>query len=202
MGISPSDSSDSFYYWYSYDANDIGIYPRNTNAIMGFGLAWLYAATGNNRYRDRALAIARAEHREISAGNFGYFGIDDARYKANPEFEAQRIENHIPHQVKALKDISNLLGDSQALEDSKVMLDAFLNCTNPRCRPNNCKDWSVPVSCKSTATIAPCILVDQDETYRARCERVLNSFSRLNAFQILLLYSKTDMNKLPHEKPN
>ena len=202
LGITASGCSDCFYYWYSYHPNDQGRYVRNTNLIMGLGVAWLYAATGDTKYGDRALAIARAEHREISAGNFGYFGIDDIRYKANPKLEAERIENHIPHQVKALKDIGTLLGNSQALEDSKVMLDAFLDCSNSRCRPNNCKAWAAPVSCRSTATIAPCIWVERGEPYRSRCESVLKGLPRLNAFQIFLLGSKRDVVKLRRGRLN
>lgn len=193
IGISPSSASDTFYYWYSYDSHDFGIYPRNTNAIMGLGMAWLYAATGNDRYRNRALAISRAEHREISTGNFGYYGIDDNRHNINPSLEKQRIENHIPHQAKALKDIGTLLGDSTAFIDSKVMLDSFIDCNNKViCRPRNCKDWAVPIECKGTMTIAPCILADRGEPYRSRCESVLKVISRLSAFQIFLRYSPSD----------
>jgi hypothetical protein len=196
IGISPSGTNDFFYYWYSYDSYNSERYVRNTNAIMGLGMTWLYVATGNDRYRKRALAIARAENREINSSNLGYFGIDDPRYRANPKVESERIENHILHQVKALKDISVLLGYPQALDDSKAMLDAFLNCRNKRCRPENCKAWAAPLSCKATATIAPCILVDQGEPYQSRCEAVVNALPRLNAFQIFLRYSPNDPRKL------
>ncbi len=196
LGTTLPRCNDCFYYWYSYHPNDENRYVRNTNLVMGLGVAWLYAATGDAKYRERALAIARAENREIRAGNFGYFGIDDPRYRANPKLEAERIENHIPHQVKALKDIGTLLGNPQAIEDSKVMLDAFLNCHNERCRPDNCTAWAAPVSCKATATIAPCILADRGEPYLSRCESVLKVIPRLNAFQIFLRYSPSEAEKL------
>lgn len=199
LGTTLSGCNDCFYYWYSYHSNDQGRFVRNTNLIMGLGIAWMYVATGDTKYRDRALAIARAESREIKSGNFGYFGIDDTRYQANAKLESERIENHIPHQVKALKDIGALLENHQALEDSKVMLDAFLNCRNKRCRPDNCKAWAAPLSCKATATIAPCILADRGEPYQSRCEAVLNALPRLNAFQIFLRYSPSDPRKLRPE---
>ena len=185
LGTNLPGCKECYYYWYSYHPNDRNRYVRNTNLIMGYGLAWLYAATGNASYRERALSIAQAEHREIVAGNFGYFGIDDPKYRANPKMESQRIENHIPHQVKALKDISALLGTPSAAKDAVTMLDAFLNCTNERCRPDNCKSWAAPVACKATATIAPCILADQSAVYRLRCDQVRGELKKLNAFQTL-----------------
>lgn len=192
LGHELSECKECFYYWYSYHPNDIGRYVRNTNLIMGFGIAWLYAATGDIKYRDRALAIGAAEHREIVAGNFGYFGIDDPKYKLNRKFEAERIENHVVHQVKALKDIGILLKNDQAIADSRVMLDAFLHCQNERCRPDNCKAWAAPLSCKTTATIAPCILADGGEPYQSRCDSVLKALNQLNAFQTFLRCSTSD----------
>jgi hypothetical protein len=195
LGSALQGCKNCFSYWYSYHPNDLNRYVRNTNLIMGLGVAWLYAATGQALYRDRALAVARAENREIRAGNFGYFGIDDPRYRANPKMESQRIENHIPHQVKALNDIGSLMKDRQTKDDAKTMLDAFLNCSNARCRPDNCKAWAAPASCKATATIAPCILADQGEPYQSRCQDVLKAIPRLNAFQIVLLYSSKDIER-------
>lgn len=197
LGTALPECNECFYYWYSYHPNDLNRYVRNTNLIMGEAVAWMYAATGENAYRDRALAIARAENYEIKAGNFGYFGINDMKYRANPKAEAQHIENHIPIHVKALKDISNLLGDTHAFDDSKTMLDAFLNCNNNRyCRPDNCRSWAAPLSCKATATIAPCILADRSEHYQLLCENVKKALSRLNAFQIFLSYAPSDAAKL------
>lgn len=193
LGAAPASCKDCFFYWYSYHPNDVNRYVRNTNLAMSLGVAWMFAATGEIAYRDRALAIARAEHHELQAGNFGYFGIDDPRYRANPDREAQRIENHIPHQVKALKDINALIKVPQALEDSKAVMESFLNCRNERCRPNNCKAWAAPPSCKATATIAPCILADQAQTYRALCDLVLKELPQLNAFQIFMLDSRSEM---------
>ncbi len=195
-GTTVPGCKNCFYYWYSYHQNDKNRYVRNTNLIMGLGVAWMYAATGDAKYRERALAIAQAEDREIRAGNYGYFGIDDPRYLANPRFEAERIENHLPHQVKALKDIGILLVNRQAIANSQVILDAFLNCNNQRCRPDNCKAWAAPVSCAATATIAPCILADRGEPYQSRCAKVVANVKRLNAFQIFLGYSTSEVGKL------
>lgn len=196
MGTTLPGCKECFNYWYSYHPNDRNRYVRNTNLIMGYGLAWLYAATGDASYKERALSIARAEHREINAGNFGYFGIDDPRFRANPKVESQRIENHIPHQVKALKDISALLGSPSAVKDAETMLEAFLNCTNERCRPDNCKAWAVPIACKATATIAPCILADRNEAYRLRCDQVRRQLRKLNAFQTFMSFGPESADQL------
>lgn len=196
LGSTVTGCKDCFYYWYSYHANDLNRYVRNTNVVMGLGLAWMFAATGETVYRDRALAIARAEHHEILSGNAGYFGVDDPKYRANPKFEAQRIENHVPHQAKGLKDISKLTGNVQALNDAKSEMNSFLNCRNDRCRPDNCKAWAAPPACRATATIAPCILADQGDPYRSQCQAVLKELSRLNAFQIFMLESASDKNGL------
>jgi len=196
LGVSASGCRDCFYYWYSYHPNDLNRYVRNTNVAMGLGIAWMYAATGDPAYRDRALAIAKAEHYEIQSGNFGYFGADDPKFRANPKLESQGIENHIPHQVKGLKDIGKLLDNAQALSDAKVLLDSFLICKNERCRPNNCLVWAAPPSCRATATIAPCILADQGEPYKSRCDDVLKELPRLNSFQIFLLESASEKGKL------
>ncbi len=192
LGTSPDGCHGCFYYWYGYNRNDHQRYVRNTNLIMGLGLTWLYAATGKQEYRERALAIAAAEHREIAAGNYGYYGIDDSSHKANGVLERKRIENHIPHHVKALKDIGVMFGNQNALEDSKRMLDAYLNCDSPHCRPANCRDWAVPLACKGTMTIAPCIMADRDETNSRLCIETMRVFSRLNAFQVFLSVSTND----------
>lgn len=196
LGAAPAGCRDCYYYWYSYHPNDADRYVRNTNMIMGLGVAWLHAATGDEAYRRRALAVARAENREIRAGNLGYFGIDDRKYVADPAAEADRIENHIPHQVKALKDIGTLLGSAQAQEDARVMLDAFLNCKTGYCRPDNCKVWAAPVSCKATATVAPCILADAGRSYGPRCRQVEDAIPRFNPFQVFLRHGPRDANGL------
>lgn len=192
LGSAVAGCKDCFYYWYSYHPNDFNRYVRNTNVAMGLGLAWMFVATGDTVYRDRALAIAKSERHEIQSGNAGYFGVDDPKYKANPKFEAQRIENHVPHQAKGLKDIGKLTGNVQALNDAKSEMDSFLNCRNDRCRPDNCKAWAAPPACRATATIAPCILADQGDPYRSLCQAVLKELPRLNAFQIFMLDSASD----------
>ncbi len=192
----PAGCRDCYYYWYSYHANDVGRFVRNTNLAMGLGVAWLYAATGEVVYRDRALAVARAEHQEIAMGNWGYFGSSDPKFKNDPRSEAQRIENHAPHQVKALKDIGLLFSSEQAIADARAVLDSFVNCRNERCRLDNCKAWAAPPSCKATATIAPCILADYGEPYSSQCQAVLKELPKLNAFQAFALEATSDRRKL------
>jgi hypothetical protein len=188
LGTSVAGCSDCFYYWYSYHPNDQGRYVRNTNLAMGYGIAWLYAATGAPEYRARALAIGRAEQRELQGRNFGYFGIDDPRYRKDPRGESARIENHVVHQLNGLKAIATLAGGPELLRSADEILDSFLNCNNKRCSPANCGSWAAPVSCKATATIAPCILASERPSYAARCDLVERALTRKNAFQVFSAY--------------
>lgn len=185
IGAQPKGCSGCFYYWYSYHDNDRGRFVRNSNLTMALGLAWLYVATQDNSYRDRASSIAQAESFELAKRNFGYFGSADPKFTSNPAFESQRIENHIPHQVKALKDLSIILGRSDLLRDASTLLSAYMDCRNERCRPDNCRDWGAPASCKGTMTIAPCILSDVDSRFSRQCELARAAVGKLNSFQTL-----------------
>lgn len=186
LGVTGATCPGSFDYWYSYHPNDFGRFVRNVNAIMGVGLTWLYDATGDVKYRNRALAIARTEHCEISAGNYGYFGIADRRYGSDPKLESRRIENHIPHQVKFLQLVAAKFNEPAAQSDAKALLEAFLTCTEPHCRPNNCAAWAVPAECRASQNIAPCMDTD-DDRWRSACAAARTRFPRLNGFQIYLM---------------
>jgi hypothetical protein len=188
LGAAPLGCEDCFYYWYSYHENDYYRFVRNTNLAMGFGLVWLYAATGEDSYRVRALAIAKSEVYELENGNFGYFGLNDPRYQRSPLVEADRVENHVVHQINGLRTISVILGDAKATNSAQQLLDRFLDCDNSRCRRNDCASWAAPISCKTTATIAPCALADVEIKYRNRCNKVMKVLPMLNAFQKLVAF--------------
>jgi hypothetical protein len=153
---------------------------------MGVGLAWLYEATGVEKYRSRALAIAQSEHCEVAAGNFGYFGKADLRYLAAPQLESRRIENHIPHQVKFLELIAQKFRQPPAQKDAQDLLDAFLTCTEPHCRPGNCAAWAVPAGCRESQNIAPC-MKPGDPQWRSVCDAARARFLRLSGFQQYLI---------------
>lgn len=184
LGVTDVTCDGSYDYWYSYSANDRGRFVRNTNAIMGIGLLSLYGATSNARYRQRALAIAKAEHCEIQARNFGYFGIRDPRYAKDPQRESRRIENHIVHQIKFLQLVGANAGSAEAANDSKRLLDEFLTCSEPQCRPDNCAKWAVPPECRASASVAPCMDVSG---FHGECDAVRVRFQNLNGFQHFLM---------------
>lgn len=194
LGVDNATCPGSFDYRYSYHDNDMGRFVRNTNAIMGVGLIWLFDVTANPKYRQRALAIARAEHCEIQAGNLGYFGKADPRYRAAPRTEARRIENHIVHQVKFLQLVAAKFGEPDAQQDARDLLNAFLTCAEPHCRPNNCASWAVPTECRSSQTIAPCMDSD-DSQWQSACSSARTLFSRLSGFQLYLIEPLSPIDK-------
>lgn len=186
LGVENATCPSSFDYRYSYHDNDAGRFVRNTNAIMGIGLVWLFDVTANPKYRKRALSIAKSEHCELAAGNLGYFGKADPRYLAAPQTEARRIENHIPHQVKFLQLVATKLHAPDALQDARALLKAFLTCTEPHCRPNNCASWAVPSACRSSQNIAPCMDLG-DSQWQQACSAARARFSILSGFQLFLV---------------
>ena len=186
LGVDNATCPGSYDYRYSYHENDVGRFVRNTNAIMGVGLIWLFDVTANPKYRQRALAIARAEHCEIAAGNLGYFGMADRRYATSPQVESRRIENHILHQVKFLQRVADKFGQPEAQRDAKTLLGAFLTCKEPHCRPNNCAAWAVPLECRASQNVAFC-MDESEEQWKSACETARAMFSRLNGFQLYLM---------------
>lgn len=196
LGAAPVGCTECFYYWYSYHQNDRNRYVRNTNLAMGFGLAWLYVATQEPAYRQRLNAIVRSEHYELAKANYGYFGVADPRYVRDPLHESERIENHVVHQVHALKSISLILKDPSAMGIAQELLDSYLGCSNRRCLRGDCASWAAPIACKATATIIPCVLADVLPKYRARCDEVLRAFPGLNAFQTFLIHGAHDRSDL------
>ena len=186
LGFTDTTCPGSFNYFYSYDSNDTGRIVRNTNAAMGVGLVWLFDATGIRKYRDRALAIAKAEDCEVAGGNFGYFGMRDPRYLAAPLKEPRRIENHILHQVKFLQLVAEKFEEPGAKNDADQLLDAYLNCTETQCRPNNCAVWAVPADCRHSENIAPCI-DPSTEDRKTACSQMRAKYPRLSGFQLYLM---------------
>lgn len=183
IGVVPASCPKGYYYWYSYHENDYDRYVRNTNMIMAEGLAWLHAATGDAALKARVLSLVEAEACELKNKNFGYFGKDDPRFISKPALESQRIENHMGHQIKALKDVAILLKQPKLMEYASELLHAYMGCANERCKPGHCESWAAPLSCKSTWTITPCILGDANPAFDKQCSQALGVLGNLTSFQ-------------------
>jgi hypothetical protein len=172
-GIRPSDCPNCFFYWYSYAPNDRGRYVRNSNALMGAGIAWLWVATGDDRYRQRALQVANAEKREFRAGNQGYYGIDDVEYRDNPADRADYIDNHVSTVVKMDYDLAVLLNRPDLMLDVVKLWSRWNTCDNKRCLSKPCLYTGAAPSCQSSYTFTPCILAKQSPAAAACCNTAL-----------------------------
>lgn len=175
IGTQPGNCKDCFYYWYSYHRNDRGRYVRNTNALMGAAVAWVWSATGKPRYRERALQIVNAENREMKVRNNGYFGIDDPKSLDNPKHEYSRIENHVPWISKSLLDIGRLLKHDGTMKLALAVQDQWQYCPDDAwtCK-SSCQVYAVdPQRCRESATASPCFFKDIDVKYAKLCEAVI-----------------------------
>lgn len=170
VGTTPAACQKCFYYWYSYHQNDRNRYVRNTNALMGAAAAWVWKATGIEKYRKRALSVAVAEHRELTANNMGYFGIDDPKYRDDPARESQRIENHVPWVAKSLHDIGMLLKNDQIIEDGLRIQDSWQFCENQGTCKKGCEVWAAaPKYCTKSVTLSPCFFKSDASNYSKLC---------------------------------
>ncbi len=157
IGTNVHECPGCFYYWYSYSPNDKDRYVRNTNALMGMAVAWAWMASHDDRYRQRAQAIAATELREMMARNNGYFGMDDVRFRKDPSAEAQYFENHAADVIKADFDLSVILNDAALLTSTEKYWQKWQGCTNARCA-RGCNVWGAPISCQNSYTFTPCVL--------------------------------------------
>jgi len=179
IGIVPDPCPGCFYYWYSYDANDVGRYVRKSNVLMGAAAAWVWKATGDARYRSRAEQVLASERRESEAGNGGYFGIDDWQYQTDSEREAQRVENHVPWISKGLLDIGRILNDQSVVDLALAVQDAWQSCSGPGTCQDNCAVWGAdPKRCHESATASPCFFKGVNTKMASLCEAALPTLLR------------------------
>jgi hypothetical protein len=184
-GAQPPGCNNCFFYWYSYDKNDVGRYVRNANVLMGMGMAALYQATNDPRYRERAQEIANTERAEVAAGNFGYFGIADERQQQDPQGEHWRIENHLPYVAMGLSEIGRALNEPSAIADADAIMKQWINCSNAICGRRTCAQWGANYdSCMVSQTAAPCFFLRDDPFFQQRCQGYLDRASGLNPYQI------------------
>lgn len=183
-GEAPKACPGCFYYWYSYNLNDSRRYIRNTNALMGMAVANVFSLTHDQRLRDRALAVARAEAREITAGNMGYWGIDDLRYQANPNAERQLVENHVPYVAKGLFEIGTRTDDQLAKANAERVMSSWLFCRGETC--NRGCDWvAASPTCHATVTIAPCFVASLSELFWVACQTAFRAAgARLGDYEL------------------
>jgi hypothetical protein len=192
LGIHPSGCPECFYYWYSYAPNDIGRYVRNTNTLMGASAAWVWKISGDRKFRDRALEVAKSELRELDAGNDGYFGIDDRRYKEDARREAQRIENHVPWVSKGLSDIGNILGDDQIKRAALRVQDSWQFCKDAFTCKDKCETWAADSArCTNSVTVSPCFHKSSGQRYAELCEIAKQrAGATLNSYQFWAIYGR------------
>lgn len=159
-----------FTYWRTYGGPDKGRYIRNMNAVMGMGLAWLYHATGDERFHDRAIAVLKAEKWEMENGNRGYFSIADEKFRRDPKTESERTENHLPLVAKSVLDMALLLNEPSAINDAITMMRQWMNCTNTQCENASCTSWSGNLSkCKIEYNLYSCWLKNHSAEAKRHC---------------------------------
>lgn len=170
VGAAPKECPQCFYYWYSYSRSDFDRYVRNTNALMGAAVAWVWKITGDPKYKARAEQVARAEAREVKAGNMGYFGMDDPRFRSNPQREAKRIENHSPWVAKGALEIGRILKDPSIIENGLKVQHAWQSCREGWTCNKGCATLAAdPTVCKESATFSPCFFRGEKEEYSKAC---------------------------------
>jgi len=183
-GATPS-CPNCFTYWYSLNPADTGRFVRNTNALMGMGLAALYADGHDARYLARLTEIANAERTEMAARNFGYYGIADPLQRRDPAQERRRIENHVPYVAKGLYEIGVALGDPVAQGEAAKLMDVWMNCQGGDCGRYACAQWGAdPHRCMVTQTAAPCFFARRSDVFKSACQAYLDRAEKLNVYQI------------------
>lgn len=188
MGTAGTVCPDCFYYWYSYVAAERGRYIRNVNALMGMAVASLFSATGEERFKTRASAVARSERREIVAGNRGYFGIDDETQKKNPALEKQRVENHVPLVAKGLLEIGTATGNAQTIHDAEAVMRTWLFCEGTFC-DRSCDYVASRPECKRSVTVTPCFFVQLGEPFIKACQAAaLQTGGSVGAYELWALF--------------
>jgi hypothetical protein len=174
-----------FTYWYSLNPAAPGHYVRNTNVLMGMGLAALYADTHDARYAERLGQIANAERAEMDARNFGYYGIADPRQRRDPAYERRRIENHVPYVAKGLYEVGTALGDPIAADEAAKLMNAWMTCQGGDCGRYTCAQWGADSNrCMVTQTAAPCFFTTRGAPFKAACQAYLDKATKLNGYQI------------------
>ena len=185
IGAKPPDCTDCFYVWYSDSPNDIGRYVRNTNALMGMAAAWTYRATQADDVKGLAVAIATAEAREMRERNFGYFGVDDPKFRADPERERFRVENHLPYIAKGLRDIGVNLGRPDVVQLGIAVMRSWRDCAGQDCSRFSCKRWAGRISgCDVTQIAAPCFFASDDPEFAGLCKEVVQRLRKPNDYQV------------------
>ncbi len=168
----------------SDSANDRGRAIRNTNTLMGMAAAWTFTATGDPEMRRLARGVAATEAREAAAGNVGYLSVADRDFKANPQRQGQRLENHYPFIAKGLLDIGVLTRDPRSRALGRRAMADWMACRGADCSKTPCTTWAAGPACAATAqALTPCFFRDDPEM-AAACARVLAQKPRFSSYQV------------------
>ena len=184
-GAASPGCASCFYYWKSYSLLDIGRYVRNTNVLMGMALGTVYSATKDPQILERIRQIAKAERMEISAGNKGYFSIVDPQYKANPQRESVRIENHVPYVAKGLLEIGKILGDQSLVADAVKIEASWLDCPDAVCGGSTCKHWGADrARCDIKQQASVCFFRKASAEFADKCRSFVLREKKFDAYEI------------------
>lgn len=176
--------ADCVQFQPSDSANDQGRAIRNTNTLMGMAAAWTFAATGDPEMRRLARGVAATEAREAAAGNRGYLSVTDRDFKANPQRQGRRLENHYPFIAKGLLDIGVLTRDPASRALGRQAMADWMACRGADCSRMPCSTWAGGPSCGATAqALTPCFFRD-DSAMAAACDRVLAQKPRFSSYQV------------------
>jgi hypothetical protein len=188
-GVAPEKCPSCFSYWYSYHTNDRGRYARDVNALMGMAVAWLYHATNDGKYRQRAQAVANQELRELAAGNQGHLSIDDPVYKRDAAKQSAYTENHMLYVAKGLFDIGRILNEPNVIQAAASAMLTWMNCSSQTCRRHRCDIWAAGVSeCHDNVTAGPCFLRSLGKPFSAWCTRAAATYKTFSNYKIWAIY--------------
>ena len=189
LGTALKGCRDCFTYWYSYHPNDRGRFVRNTNALMGMAHAWAYAATGEEHFAERAREVANALMLDLERKNFGYFAIQDPKYRASPRRESRSIDNHEIWIAKSLVDMGHALGSDRLIEAAVEVMDRWRGCDTPQCRSAPCGAWGPDYrKCPGNYPLGPCFLRSVSPKYAEICAQTTSLLRRPTPYQLWALF--------------
>ncbi len=191
-GAPTPNCANCFSYWMSYDPKDVGRYVRNVNILMAWALGAVYEDTKDPRILARIREVANSERRESAAGNEGYYGVADPQYRAKPERERVRIENHDPYLALARYDVGNTLNDEALKSSAAAILRTWLDCPESYCGGKTCKQWGGSAACNIEQDSAPCYFRRFGGEFAARCAQFLTRNTKFNHYEIWMALSGLD----------
>lgn len=180
-----SSCSNCYYYWYSHSPYDKGRFVKNTNVLMGLGIARWAKIRNNSVYLNRANQIYNAEKWEIDTKkNFAYLGMSDPKYKL-------RRDSHIWTEIFFADEAASLLGKT----DNVNMLNALRN-----------DFWACAEACNaSTSTtygfFTACIIAYRDSDSRLACEKGIKENAGSNTWDFAMIAIAKSLDSFDNTQP-